>query len=432
MITITDLLNQYGYIVLYFSLTLELIAFPTPGETLMTYCGFLTSQGQLNWVLSILTASLGVITGVTISYFAGYYLGFPFFEKHGAKIHMGPEKILKASAWFKKYGSGLLVVAYFIPGIRHVTGYFSGITRIPYRRFAASAYIGAFIWSGTFISLGRLLGSNWEKYHAPIKKYFIIAAIVSGLILTAIYLFKTFREQILASLSQALINSLKVLHGAGKVKLLLIGYFLASLVLAFFVGGLIQDFLAGEFSRFNKLADLAVRGLFQTESSQCAAPLTMLSSYNVLLPVCVLILVWIAVKGENKMLEIRFFLMLAACSEILEETLRRLFHFLNPASSAGPAFPSEQSFLAIIVYGFAAYIIYRHTGIKWVGALAVILSLTICLFADIGIIYLGLQKPSDVVAGYAFGSFVLCVTVTLLEIYRILLSIRDTDPKERI
>jgi hypothetical protein len=33
---ITDLLNQYGYIVLYAALALELIAFPTPGETLMT------------------------------------------------------------------------------------------------------------------------------------------------------------------------------------------------------------------------------------------------------------------------------------------------------------------------------------------------------------------------------------------------------------
>jgi hypothetical protein len=34
---ITGLFNHYGYIVLFVALTLELIAFPTPGETLMTY-----------------------------------------------------------------------------------------------------------------------------------------------------------------------------------------------------------------------------------------------------------------------------------------------------------------------------------------------------------------------------------------------------------
>ena len=429
---ITDLLNQYGYIVLYFALTLELIAFPTPGETLMTYCGFLTSQGQLNWILSILTASSGIITGITISYFIGYYLGSPFFEKHGARIHLGPEKIAKASAWFEKYGNGLLVVAYFVPGIRHITGYFSGITQIPYKRFAVNAYIGAVVWSGTFISLGRLLGANWEKYHGPIKKYFLIAAIISGLILSAVYLFKTFKEQILTALSQALSNSFKVYHGAGRLKLLLVGYSLASIVLAFFVGGLIQDFLANEFSKFNEIAGLAAGYLFKTANFNVIAQFSVLSSYRVLLPVCGLILVWIAVKGENKMLETRFFLILALCSEFLEETLRRLFHFLNPASSVGPAFPSEQSFLAIIVYGFAAYIVYRHVGTRRLGALAVILSLTICLSAGIGIIYLGLQKPSDVVAGYAFGSFVLCVIITLLEIYRILLALKRGNLKERV
>jgi membrane protein DedA with SNARE-associated domain len=45
---VTDLFNQYGYLVLFAALMLELIAFPTPGETLMTYCGFLVFQGKLN------------------------------------------------------------------------------------------------------------------------------------------------------------------------------------------------------------------------------------------------------------------------------------------------------------------------------------------------------------------------------------------------
>ena len=417
---ITDLLNQYGYIVLYFALTLELIAFPTPGETLMTYCGFLTSQGQLNWIVSICTASLGIITGITLSYFIGYRFGSPFFEKHGARIHLGPERLAKTTVWFEKYGNGLLVIAYFIPGIRHITGYFSGVTRIPYKRFAINAYIGAVIWSGTFISLGRVLGDNWEKYHGPIKKYFIILGIIIGLILAVIYLFKTFKEQLKSSLSRALVNSLHVFHSAGKIKLVLIGFSVAAISLAFFVGGLIQDFLANEYNQFDEIAGFMVHLVFPQESAHVMALLSVLPSYRVLIPLCGLILVWIALKGEYRLLELRFFIILAIGSEVIEELLRRLFHLLNPASSAGLSFPSEQSFLAIIVYGFAAYIVYRHVRHKWLGALAVILSLTICLFAGIGIIYQGLQKPSGIVAGYAFGSFILCITIILLEIYRIL------------
>ncbi|HVI42893.1 MAG TPA: phosphatase PAP2 family protein, partial [Anaerovoracaceae bacterium] len=163
------------------------------------------------------------------------------------------------------------------------------------------------------------------------------------------------------------------------------------------------------------------------EKSPMMAFLSALSSYRVMIPVCILILFWILFKGENKMLEIRFFIILTIGSEFLEESLRRLFHLLNPASSIGLSFPSEQSFLAIIVYGFAAYIVYRHIKAKWLGVLAIISSLAICLSTGIGIIYLGLQKPSDIVAGYAFGSFILCIIIILIEIYRILLLIKNKN-----
>jgi membrane protein DedA with SNARE-associated domain len=39
-----QLLDQYGYIVLFLSLMLELIIIPIPNELLMTYVGFLVYQ----------------------------------------------------------------------------------------------------------------------------------------------------------------------------------------------------------------------------------------------------------------------------------------------------------------------------------------------------------------------------------------------------
>ena len=51
---ITELLNQYGYVVLYLALLLELLGLPLPGEILMTYCGFLVLQGKLNFIICIL------------------------------------------------------------------------------------------------------------------------------------------------------------------------------------------------------------------------------------------------------------------------------------------------------------------------------------------------------------------------------------------
>lgn len=125
---LTNLIEHYGYAVLFLSLMLELIALPLPGEFLMGYAGVLVFQGKLSWIISIVIAGVGSCTGMTISYWIGKKLGTPFFHKHGHRIHLGPDRLEKTAKWFKNYGNKLLLIAYFIPGVRHITGYFSGIT----------------------------------------------------------------------------------------------------------------------------------------------------------------------------------------------------------------------------------------------------------------------------------------------------------------
>jgi len=73
--SITELLNQYGYIVLYISLLLELIALPLPGEALMTYCGVIVGQDKLNWMFSIIVSTSGAMIGTASEIYAGYVFG---------------------------------------------------------------------------------------------------------------------------------------------------------------------------------------------------------------------------------------------------------------------------------------------------------------------------------------------------------------------
>lgn len=190
MQTIIELINNYGYIILFSALLLELIAFPLPGETIMTYCGFLVYQGRLNLFYSILVATTGVILGITLSYFAGFILGENFFKKYGPYMHLTHKRLKKVSTWFDYYGTKLIFIAYFIPGIRHITGYFSGITKISYKKFAFTAYSGAFLWTSTFILLGRFLGHNWNTLHKYSIKFSIIGILVIAVTLILIYIYR--------------------------------------------------------------------------------------------------------------------------------------------------------------------------------------------------------------------------------------------------
>ncbi|MGX9135630.1 DedA family protein [Rummeliibacillus sp. JY-2-4R] len=198
-LTLGDLivyLNHYGYVVLFVALMLELIALPLPGEVLMSYCGFLIFNGELNLFLSILIAWIGTSMGVTISYIVGSKLGWPFLEKYGKIFHLKPKLLVKTSKWFSKYGDKLLIIAYFIPGVRHVTGYFSGITRLPYRTFALYAYIGSLLWVTVFVYMGRILGKHWELLQTMMTKYLIIGCIVAIAIIAILLICKKFKVQI--------------------------------------------------------------------------------------------------------------------------------------------------------------------------------------------------------------------------------------------
>lgn len=191
---IIDLVVNYGYIILFWALAIELVGAPTPGETLLMYCGFLVFQGKLSWGITIIVATSGVVLGITTSYSLGLLLNKSFFEKYGFYIHLGSDNLEKVSKWFNKYGNHFLIFAYFIPGIRHITGYFSGITKMSFVKFTANAYLGALIWTTTFVTLGRVLGYNWEKIHVHFKEYFILSGIAMGMILGIFYWYKAKKQ----------------------------------------------------------------------------------------------------------------------------------------------------------------------------------------------------------------------------------------------
>ncbi|MBV7274025.1 VTT domain-containing protein [Clostridium sp. PL3] len=422
---ITGLLNHYGYIVLLVALMLELIAFPLPGEVLMTYCGFLINQQKLNWFSSIVLAASGAIIGVTISYFIGKILGVKFFKRYGHYIHLGPDKLDKTSIWFNKYGNRLLVISYFIPGVRHITGYFSGTTEISYKKFALNAYTGAFIWTATFISLGKVLGTNWEKYHRMITKYLIIGGLIIALIIIVIYLYRNYKQRIIEFTIRMLGNSVKTFNSFGKIKVAIAGLAVAFLAFSALVIGVIQDFLAHEFDQFDMIVSYLIKTIFTEDWRYMMELFDNIISINILIPVTICIIILIMIRGIDKFLETRFVFLTIWGGEILQAILRLIFRRLGPSGQAiiesiKYTFPSKNSFMAIVAYGFLCFLVLRHIKKGWVRTASVVITIIICFLGGLSPLFYQLQYPSDVYAGYVFGGVWLTLNIVLLEVYRII------------
>ena len=316
------LLNQYGYIVLFVALTLELIAFPLPGELLMLYCGFLVFQGKLNLQISILMATLGAISGVTLSFFIGSKWGASLFYKYGHYVHLGPDKIEKVSKWFEIYGDKLLLITYFIPGVRHVTGYVSGIAKNTYKRFALFSYIGAFLWATTFIFLGKTLGPNWEKFHLVLKRYLIILCIIIATTMILVYFYKNHKQNIINNVLYVLNRGMIIFHSLGKIKVIVA--MLGTAFLGFFVLsiGIIQDFLANEFQQYDKVIMILIHRSLDNRYNSLMNFFSIFSANKTLIVLGVLTFLLILNRGKNKALEIRFLISTTIGGELIETVLR--------------------------------------------------------------------------------------------------------------
>ncbi|MNE68886.1 Inner membrane protein YabI [compost metagenome] len=160
-----------------------------PGQTTLTFTGFLAYKGSLNLLLAFLAGCLGTIIGVTTTYLIGYKLGAPLVHRYGKWFFLKPSHLEKTKQQYNKYGNKLLLISFFVPGVRQFYCYFVGIIRVPYRTFALYAYPGAVLWVSAFVGIGYIFGEQWQLVIVWVEKYlFYFFSGLGAILLVFLYL----------------------------------------------------------------------------------------------------------------------------------------------------------------------------------------------------------------------------------------------------
>jgi membrane protein DedA with SNARE-associated domain len=188
LLTITaalfDWVSRFGYLGLFSLLVLGIVGIPLPDETLLTFSGFLVHRGDLVLSWTILAAFLGSACGITLSYLLGRWLGYGAIHRFGRKVHITEARVEKVHGWFRRFGRWTLTFGYFVPGVRHLTAFVAGTSRLEFPVFALYAYPGALAWASTFILAGFFLGKEWERAHGWTR--YVILAVAGALVLAAL------------------------------------------------------------------------------------------------------------------------------------------------------------------------------------------------------------------------------------------------------
>ena len=185
------LLAEHVYLILFVSLILEFAALPLPGETMMVVAGIMAYNNHGSYIGMIVASALGTVLGMQFSYEVGRRLGTKAVDKYGSYIGLTPYRMTKAAEFFNRFGNIVIVIAYFLPGVRHILGYFSGISRINAKRFHVYSTVGGILWVVVFITLGYVLGPSAPHAFKLLHKYGTMLFIVA---IAALFIYLIFKK----------------------------------------------------------------------------------------------------------------------------------------------------------------------------------------------------------------------------------------------
>jgi membrane protein DedA with SNARE-associated domain len=179
-----DWIVRHGYGAIFVLLLLGIVGLPVPDETLLVFAGYLSFKGTLRLEPTVATAFLGSACGISVSYAIGRFLGLPALTKFGPLLRLRPEHLEQAHQWMERWGKYSLLLAYFIPGYRHLAAFMVGTSRLEPTVFARFAYTGALIWTTCFVGLGYAAGEQWQQL-IPLLHNTLRTTLLVGLIVLA-------------------------------------------------------------------------------------------------------------------------------------------------------------------------------------------------------------------------------------------------------
>lgn len=178
METAFDWIVRHEYGALFVLLMLGIVGLPVPDETLLVFAGYLSFKGTLQLEAAVATAFLGSACGISLSYALGRFVGLPALIKFGPLLHIRQEHLEQVRQWGDRWGKYSLLLAYFIPGYRHLAALVMGASLLHPTVFARFAYTGALIWSASFIGLGYVAGEEWQHLLPHLHQALAVAMIV--------------------------------------------------------------------------------------------------------------------------------------------------------------------------------------------------------------------------------------------------------------
>jgi membrane protein DedA with SNARE-associated domain len=195
--TVTSAIADQAVLAVFALMAIDALL-PVGGELIMLYAGVLAADavaghhatflgatltpGLETYVVLATAGSLGYLLGALVGWAIGLRGGRALVERHGRWLHLGPERLARAEAWFARWGSWAVFLGRITPLVRSFISVPAGVFRTPLGRYTALTLLGSIVWCFAFAAAGWALGGAWHDLHDSFRyvDYAVVALVLLG------------------------------------------------------------------------------------------------------------------------------------------------------------------------------------------------------------------------------------------------------------
>ena len=154
---------DYGYYAVFGALVLCGMGLPLPEDITLVTAGVISELGDKNVHIMLIVAYFGILCGDWMMYLIGWKFGPRLRQSRWFSKILTPERMIQTETLFHRYGSRVIFVARFLPGLRAPIYVMTGITRrISFWHFTLMDGLAALVSVPVFVYIGFYGAENHE------------------------------------------------------------------------------------------------------------------------------------------------------------------------------------------------------------------------------------------------------------------------------
>jgi len=194
-LSITELILDYGLLLLFVLVALESAGVPLPGETALIAAAVLSAEGHWSLLAVIAVAALAAIVGDNAGYWIGRKGGRKFLQRTPIVRDAFERALPPAERFFAKHGAKTVFFGRFVAFLRITAAWLAGISHMPWWRFLFWNALGGVIWA---VLVGFVAYHFGKAAAEAINHYGLIGGIVAvGLLVILFVGFRVWKKRVL-------------------------------------------------------------------------------------------------------------------------------------------------------------------------------------------------------------------------------------------